>query len=423
MIYLGLGSNEGSRREHLARAIEQLKIHGFQITRTSPLVESPALLKPDAPSQWNQPYLNLVLEGDTSLTPAQLLKCVKKIEQTLGRDLKAPNWSPRPIDIDLLLWHQETINTPSLQIPHPQLYKRAFVITPLVHLAPNLILPGIDLTPLQISQQIRPIPLFMGIVNRTPDSFSDGGLAKNHRNLHAHLSQWVRSGVHILDIGAESTRPDAMPLSHQTEWRRLAPIFEVITQLQKEHVFMPLISIDTRHAQTAQKALHHGADWINDVTGFEGCAMRQVLQEHPHNSAVAMHSLSVPVDPRLTLDLTIPASEQIINWIRTNAKEWAAHGLKSDRIIIDPGVGFGKTSLQNIALIKACKPLRSEGFRLLIGHSRKSFMNPFCNKNFTDRDAETLGLSLAMCAQGVDILRVHNPIQHLRAYRAWSHAQ
>ena len=94
-----------------------------------------------------------------------------------------------------------------------------------------------------------------------------------------------------------------------------------------------------------------------------------------------------------------------------------------DKIIFDPGIGFGKSGLQNLNLIKSITTLRKQGFRVLAGHSRKSFMNTFTDHAFADRDVETLGLSLAMCEQGVDILRVHNPVMHIRAYRAWAHAQ
>lgn len=175
MIYLGLGSNQGERRDFLSQAITLLVRGGFAVSQVSPVVESPALLKDDALPEWNKPYLNLVVAGETQHSPEEMLALAKNIERVLGRDFTASRWSPRNIDIDLLLWNDERIDTVGLSIPHVEMHKRSFVITPLMHIAPHLVLPVIKLTPLQISQQIRPIPLWMGVVNLTPDSFSGGG--------------------------------------------------------------------------------------------------------------------------------------------------------------------------------------------------------------------------------------------------------
>jgi 2-amino-4-hydroxy-6-hydroxymethyldihydropteridine diphosphokinase/dihydropteroate synthase len=419
MIYLGLGSNQGDRREYLARALALLAQGGFEISRVSPIVESPALLKKDALPEWNRPYLNLVVAGHTQHAPDELLKLAKKIEQALGRDLQASRWSPRNIDIDLLLWNDERINTPDLSIPHVEMHKRSFVITPLLHLAPNLSIPGINLTPLQISRQIRPIPLWMGVANITPDSFSGEGGYQILSELEKQFEAWIEAGVQIIDMGGESTRPGADSLSSEDEWARLQPVFDMLARLRSKHDLMPLISVDTRHATVAQYALQSGADWINDVTGLSDPAMQAVVREH-EVGAVAMHSLSIPVQPGEVLDSRIPIDQQLVDWLNARRAVWQEAELDIGNIIFDPGVGFGKTALQNQDIIKHTEKLRQQGFRLLIGHSRKSFMNSFTTKTFADRDTETLGLSLAMCEQGVDIIRVHDPLSHIRAYRAWA---
>ncbi len=422
MIYLGLGSNRGDRRQFLATAIEKLAAHGFKVNRISPVVESPALLKEGADADWNRPYLNLVLQGEIDIAPHQMLALAKEIEQAMGRDLHAPRWSPRNIDIDILLWDELKITTPDLTIPHPEMHKRAFVMTPLMHLEPNLIMPNLRLSALQISQQIRPIPLWMGIVNLSVDSFSDGGSNSDEDALLQRLDEWITEGVHILDFGAESTRPNAQEVSARDEWAQLEPIFKLLEALRRKHPLMPLISIDTRHARVAEQALQKGADWINDVSGLGDPEMMALLSEH-QAGAVAMHSLSVPVKPGEVLDASRPVEGQLIEWLHNRAQCWEKAGLDSGKIVFDPGVGFGKSVLQNLNLIKAVARLRDQGFRLLVGHSRKSFMNSFTEYEFSERDLETLGLSLAMCEHGVDILRVHNPVMHLRAYRAWAHAQ
>jgi len=419
MIYLGLGSNQGERREYLAQALKQLSRIGFEISRVSPIVESPALLKDDALPEWNRPYLNLVVEGRTQHSPKVLLKLVKTIEQAMGRDLQASRWSPRNIDIDLLLWNNERITTPELSIPHREMHKRSFVVTPLLHLAPHLCIPGINLTPLQISQQIRPIPLWMGVVNITPDSFSGQGEYQQLSYLEAQLDTWIKGGVQILDLGGESTRPGAKPVSAQDEWKRLRAVFDLLEKLRSKYELMPLLSVDTRHAEVAQNALQRGADWINDVTGLSDPEMQRAVRDQ-QASVVAMHSLSIPVQPGESLDTAQPVDQQLLAWLERQGSIWQQAGLDAGRIIFDPGVGFGKTALQNQDIIKKTASLRQHGFRLLVGHSRKSFMNSFTAHAFADRDVETLGLSLAMCEQGVDIIRVHDPLNHIRAYRAWA---
>lgn len=422
MIYLGLGTNCGDRRQFLATAINELEHGGFRIRVVSPIVESPALLKEDAKPQWNQPFLNLVLEGETHLSPHELLVLAKNIEQAMGRDLQAPRWSPRNIDIDLLLWDEQKIKTAELTIPHPEMHKRAFVITPLMHIAPHFQLPGLMLSPMQISEQIRPIPLWMGIVNLSLDSFSDGGVNRDLDDLESRLDDWIDEGVQILDFGAESTRPNALEISAEDEWTQLRPIFPLLDKLRKRHALMPLISIDTRHSYTAGRAIEHGADWINDVSGLGDPKMIALVRDNK-SGAVAMHSLSVPVKPGEVLDSSRAVEAQVSKWLQQRTQRWEEAGLGKDRIIFDPGIGFGKSVLQNLSLIKTIGLLRKQGFRVLAGHSRKSFMNIFSDHKFADRDVETLGLSLAMCEQGVDILRVHDPVMHVRAYRAWAHAQ
>ena len=422
MIYLGLGSNQGERRSFLSAAIEQLKAAGVEIRQISPVVESPALLGKEAEPNWNRPYLNLVLACEASFSPAEMLKRAKQIEQALGRDLQAPRWSPRNIDIDLLLWHDERISTPELTIPHPEMYKRSFVITPLMHLAPHLPVPGINLTPLQISQQIRPIPLWMGVLNLTPDSFSDGGSIRDTAMLESRLDQWIAEGVHILDLGGESTRPNADTVSESEEQRRLQPVFELLGEMRHRHALMPLISVDTRNTKVARWALESGADWINDVSGLRAPPMLAAVKESAAQ-AVAMHSLSVPVVPGEALDTARPVEVQLREWLQARQADWQAAGIDPGNILFDPGVGFGKTALQNMDIIRRTASLRGLGYRLLVGHSRKSFMNSFAVDEFAQRDMETLGLSLAMCEQGVDVIRVHDPLSHIRAYRAWSQAR
>ena len=208
LIHLGLGSNEGDRRENLRAGIHALERMSVRVLRESPVVESPALLPAGSPTSWNRPFLNAVIECDVDLEPRDLRARIREIEHEIGGE-KGSRWSPRAIDIDLLIWGNSPIDEPDLKVPYPELEKRAFVISPLSHLQPDLKLPGGDpRTVLDLSGELsHHIPLWMGILNITPDSFSDGGKFTQWDAIEPHLEEMIEHGAHIIDIGAESTRP------------------------------------------------------------------------------------------------------------------------------------------------------------------------------------------------------------------------
>ena len=224
-VFLGLGSNLGDRRDHLARAIDALEARGIGIDRVSPVVESPALLPDSAPSDWNLPFLNLVLECTAECSPEQLRLWIDDIQSASGR-VNSSHWSPRPIDIDILLWGRERIVTERLTIPHRDLTRRSFVLAPLIALAPRLTVPGGDeRTMLEHSIALgHHIPLWMGIVNVTPDSFSDGGRFMDWPRIEPHVEAMIDAGVHVIDMGGESTRPGAAEVDPELEWSRVEPV-------------------------------------------------------------------------------------------------------------------------------------------------------------------------------------------------------
>lgn len=421
-IYLGLGCNQGDRRHNLNAAIERLIAAGFALHRVSPIVESPAMLPNYAESSWNKPFLNIVVSGDASWRPEQGLAIAKKIESELGRQIE-PRWSPRPIDIDLLVWKHQQIQTKRLTIPHPGIVDRDFVITPLLHLKPGLEIIDSEhcsRSVFELSLGRKNIPLWMAILNITPDSFSDGDSGFDGAQLEQYLDKLIGQNIQILDIGAESTRPGADSITHKDEWRRLEPVLEMVNDKLAGRHIKPLISLDSRNPRTIEKAIVAGIDIINDVTALDDPAMAAIASDSDCQ-VVAMHAMTVPVDPTVLLPNQRSAVPQIVEWIERKMAQWTDLGIDLDRMIIDPGIGFGKSSIQACELMSHCKTLRSAGMRLLIGHSRKSFMTGFTNHPACQRDLETLGMSLALCQQGVDIIRVHQPFIHQRAYRAWSH--
>ena len=421
--YLGLGSNLGDRRANLARALDLLTHRPLTVERVSPVVESPAMLPDDAPADWNLPFLNLAVACESDASPKTLLAWCKEIEQRLGRT-PGPRWSPRPMDIDILLWGDEQWLDESLTIPHPGLRERNFVLTPMVALQPRLVPPGANgENLLECSRRLSdPIPLWMGIVNVTPDSFSDGGRFTDWSGVEPLVRDMLDAGVHIIDVGGESTRPGAQPLQHEEEWARVAPVLEQLLELRTGNGPGSYISIDTYHADTARRALELGVDVVNDVSGLASPAMIELAGESSADW-VAMHQLSLPVDPNLTLAADRDPFTAVEEWLRESLERWDKAGLDLNRIIFDPGIGFGKTARQSWELLRRASEFRQHGLRVLVGHSRKSFFRPYFGDDMQSRDQATVGVSLDLCDQGVDIIRVHDVPLNMDAFRGWALAR
>ena len=400
-VYLGLGSNLGDRRANLSRALE--------------------MLPDDAPADWNQPFLNLVAECRTDASPDDVLAALKRIEQELGRTDQG-RWAPRPIDLDILLWGQETIVTGKLRVPHPGITQRAFVLTPLAALAPRLTIPGLG--PRTVLEHARDsghhLPLWMGIVNLTPDSFSDGGELADDATVDARVSGLVAGGAEYIDLGAESTRPGATPLTADQEWARLAPALDRFLARHQGAMLRPRVSIDTYHLGTARRALALGVDVINDVSGLTHPAMIELAASSTADW-VAMHNLGVPADKNKVLPADQDPTDAVERWLEEQLVEWRRAGLDLGRGVCDPGVGFGTNELQSLRLLREVRRFHRYGVRVLVGHSRKSFMHHVVAAGRDERDLFTVGASLKLCAQGVDILRVHNVAAHAAAYRGWAH--
>ncbi len=421
-IFLGLGSNLGERRENLARALKGLEQRGVIPKRVSPVVESPPMLPDGAPPEWNLPFLNLVTEIATDMPPRTVLRTIKSIEADFGRD-SDERWAPRPIDIDILLWGGDQVDESDLKIPHLGMHDRSFVVSPLVALEPRLSIPGRGgRTMLDWSRNLEQnLPLWMGIVNVTPDSFSDGGRHDSWTTAQPYIEEMTSAGVHIIDVGGESTRPGAKPLTSEEEWQRIEPIIEQLIERRRNSSLSPLVSVDTYHSTTAEKALDLGVDIINDVGGLQSPDMIN-LALNSDADWIAMHSLGLPAARDQVLDPERDCFAQVEEWLVARLDAWNSAGLNLDRIIFDPGIGFGKNSLQSMQLIARAGEFRRHGLRVLVGHSRKSYMNHLAADE-QEKDLLTLGASLNLCRQGIDIIRVHNVPLHTTAFRGWSHAE
>jgi len=245
-------------------------------------------------------------------------------------------------------------------------------------------------------------PLLMGIVNVTPDSFSDGGQFIDSRAAVDHALRLVNDGADLLDIGGESTRPYSEPVAADEELRRVMPVIE---QLAKQ-TSVP-ISIDASKAAVAEAAVAAGAEIINDVTGFSGDPAMLSVAVGTTAGVCAMHMQGTPQtmqdDPRYA-----NVVEEIFDYLAQRRDALVAAGVEQDRICLDPGVGFGKTHEHNLTLMARCGRFHQLGCPVLIGHSRKGFLGKILGDKEADRDAATVGAALVAAAQGVQIIRVHN---------------
>jgi 2-amino-4-hydroxy-6-hydroxymethyldihydropteridine diphosphokinase/dihydropteroate synthase len=427
MVILGLGSNSPNTLQHLRSAVSDIrKLSGVRVKYISPIYRSDALLPDNAPAHWNMDYLNIALLCDVSMSPRELLSRLKTIEINMGRELQAPRWSPRIIDIDMLAWDDLVLEETDLQLPHAGLLDRPFALWPLADVAPFWRHPVVNKTAAQlvepwgsrfdghallhtkqISQRIES-PHLVGIMNVTPDSFSDAGLCIHPEAALQQAIALVNAGADILDIGAESTAPNAPFVDAATEWQRLEPVLHAI--LQSSHAFhiKPLISVDTRHPDVAAKALALGVDWINDVSGLDNPAMRHIMLSAKTADCVVMHHLTIPASRESVIPRDQDPVAFVYEWAAKRLDELEKFGLSRERIIFDPGIGFGKTAEQSLLLLKHCEIFRQLGVRLLIGHSRKSFFSVFTQQAAANRDIETVASSLFLMNKPVDYLRVHN---------------
>ena len=178
--------------------------------------------------------------------------------------------------------------------------------------------------------------------------------------------------------------------------------------------------MDTYHPETARRALALGVDLINDVSGLTSREMVELAAESGKDF-VAMHNVGVPADPARTIPPGEDPVAAVERWLEARLGEWQSAGLDLARIVFDPGIGFGKNPLQSLRLLRGIGRFERYGLRCLVGHSRKSFMHRLAAER-TERDLFTIGVSLNLCAQSVEILRVHDVGAHVAAYRGWSHA-
>ena len=227
--FIAAGSNLNDRLKNLTNAVNALKQAGYDISGISPVYETPAaLLYATAKDDWNRPYLNCIIRLNTDKNAFDLLTDLKDIEKKAGRNA-SERWAPRPIDLDIIEHNNEKIDTPELCVPHKLCLKRSFVLDPLSFFK--------SVSPEFLYTRTHQ-PLIMGILNVTPDSFSDGGQNNQIKTFVQNFTAWQDGLVPLIDVGAESSRPDATPLSDEEEIKRLENVFNFTKSLKKD-LFSP----------------------------------------------------------------------------------------------------------------------------------------------------------------------------------------
>jgi dihydropteroate synthase len=246
-------------------------------------------------------------------------------------------------------------------------------------------------------------PLIMGVLNVTPDSFSDGGQYLTVDRALRRGRELLAEGADIIDLGAESTRPGATPLSEPEELRRLLPVLEGLRELN-----LP-ISVDTRRAAVMTAVLKEGADMINDVSGFRDPASVRAAAD----SSAALCIMHMQGEPSTMQQAPVyrDVVSDVSEFLYRQAAVLVSFGVAPARIVLDPGIGFGKTKAQNLALLKALAAIGAAQWPILIGLSRKSLIGELTGRALGDRLAGSLGGALAAAMNGARIVRVHDVAQ------------
>ncbi|KAL5413314.1 hypothetical protein PMIN04_009490 [Paraphaeosphaeria minitans] len=435
--FVALGSNLGDRVAMIEQACNEMDRTGtIRLLRTSSLWETKAMYVVD-----QDKFVNGVCEIETCLSPIELLDELQGIENKMGR-VKVIDKGPRNIDLDIVLYDNETFLNDRLQIPHKLMLEREFVLRPLCELVPNHSLPPhVDLPAGSFQYQLSHLPKshdplspltplaphlgniasqdpqrkthVMSILNVTPDSFSDGG---KHFNLSSsQLATTIRShiagGATILDLGGQSTRPGAPQVSSAEELERVLAAIEAIKSIPEADGVA--ISVDTYRADVAEAAIKAGAHLVNDVSAG-------LLDEHMLPTVARLGATICLMHMRGTPETMISLTsypDGVIAGVaaelleRLRAAEEA--GIRRWRIILDPGIGFAKNQEQNLELLRGLDELRRwpglEGFPWLIGASRKAFVGRITG--VTEARERVWGTAAAVTAAvqgGADVVRVHD---------------
>lgn len=444
-VAIALGSNVGDRLHNFQEALRMMKDSGIYVKRHACLYESAPAYVTDQPH-----FLNSAVRCLTELGPHDLLKALKEIERKLGRT-DGIRYGPRPIDLDILFYGKCKIDTEDLKVPHERIYERPFVMAPLIDLLGSSTDNDVtqtwkSLTPssdglfkhwehlggetlIGRNELRRVFPLgpilwdpsdhtvVMGILNVTPDSFSDGGRIQSVDDAISQVRLMISEGVDIIDIGAQSTRPMAPRITVEEELHRLIPILDALVKLPE--INGKLLSVDTFYSEVAFAAVSSGVHIINDISGGQLDPNMLKVVSDLNVPYILMHMRGDPLTMQnndniryndVCKDVAHELSERILQAELSGIPAW--------RIMVDPGIGFSKKREHNLEILTGLPYMRkvlsersvaASHMPILIGPSRKKFLGDICNRGDpVDRDPATIAAITAGLLNGANAVRVHN---------------
>jgi len=443
-VAIALGSNEGDRLANLAKGLKLMSQAGVRVERVSSLYQTEPAYVEDQPR-----FLNAAVLAYTDNNPHELLDLLKSIELQCGRQPKGVRFGPRTLDLDLLLYGSYSVRSERLQIPHPRMHERPFVLAPLADLASSThpsshgtscirLLVGeiarrwraIEKEAFQrgllervtvVGERIWPYerrPYIMGVLNVTPDSFSDGGSFQDCSSAVSQAAKLLADGADIIDIGGQSTRPGAQLVSPDDELGRILPVIQALKK--SDSTSSALLSVDTFYGKVADAAVAAGVHAVNDVSGgaLDEQMLPAIAKMAPNVPYIMMHMRGDPSTMQLDTNLSYSsgvvqsAALELVGGVTLAAK---MYDVCPWRLWIDPGIGFAKSHHQNLELLG-----HLDGFRdivnqhilanpvMVLGASRKGFLGTITGKPKEERDVATAACSLIGAPQGVHVHRVHN---------------
>jgi dihydropteroate synthase len=262
----------------------------------------------------------------------------------------------------------------------------------------------------------RQYPIVMGILNATPDSFSDGGKFRTPQDAIAQAERMIANGVDLIDIGGESTRPGAEPVALQEELDRVLPVIEVL-----KHCGVAL-SIDTYKAETMRQALNAGVDCVNDVWALRQEGAVNAILENTHCGIVLMHMQRNPQTMQFDPEYQDVIADVSL-FLQERAQVLMTVGIEANRIAIDPGFGFGKSLEHNLNLLKNFAAFSKLGYPVLAGLSRKSMLGKITGKDTNERVASSVAAAIMAADRGARIVRVHDVPETVDALKLWGAIQ
>ncbi|KAL2349138.1 hypothetical protein Fmac_003138 [Flemingia macrophylla] len=453
-VVIALGSNVGERLHNFKEALKLMRSSGINITRHACLYETAPAYVTDQPR-----FINSAVRGVTKLGPHELLSTLKRIEKDLGRT-NGIRYGPRPIDLDILFYGKYKVRSDILTIPHERIWERPFVMGPLMDLLGSSIdsdtvatwhsfsghsgglsglwedLGGESLIGEEGMYRVMPVASglldwskrtsVMGILNVTPDSFSDGGNFLSVESAVSQVRLMISEGADMIDIGAQSTRPTASRISVEEELGRLIPVLEAVVSMPE--VEGKLISVDTFYSEVASEAVSKGAHLINDVSAGQLDSNMFKVMADLDVPYVAMHMRGDPSTMQNSENLKYDnVCKEISSELYSRVREAEISGIPAWRIMIDPGIGFSKKTEHNLEILMRLPHIREEIARrslaishapMLIGPSRKRFLGEICSRpTAAERDPATIASVTAGVLGGANIVRVHNVKVNLDAVK------